>query len=408
MSTPTTQTPSPKKRTTLIAAAVVLCIAAIAGIVYEGSHNAQAQETPLETIAGKVDKGIVRIQPDQVTSFEIGKPETHEFSNVRHSIGVIDFNQDRTSKVYSPYQGRVSQVFAKAGDDVKAGQVLYTVAVPDMAQAASALITASATLRNANETLKRAETLAKDNSIPQKEYLQAQTDQQSARAAYDTARQSLRLFDLGDADIARIERDRKIGLEFSVKSPITGRVTQRAAQPGQLVQPGNDPAPMVVSDMRSLWMVANVPESEFSQYKLGQPVQVRVSAWPGKSFDAKVSYVGDSMDADSRRFVVRAEVADPEHVLRPQMTADFNITVAAAEDSLSVPAQAVVREGDGKDVVWLAMGKDSKGPLFTKTAVVRGKTSDGWVQIQEGLKADQLIARKNALFLSSLYETNAQ
>ena len=84
------------------------------------------------------------------------------------------------------------------------------------------------------------------------------------------------------------------------------------------------------------------------------------------------------------------------------------ITVAAAEDSLSVPAQAVVREGDGKDVVWLAMGKDSKGPLFTKTAVVRGKTSDGWVQIQEGLKADQLIARKNALFLSSLYETNAQ
>ena len=74
MSTPTTQTPSPKKRTTLIAAAVVLCIAAIAGIVYEGSHNAQAQEAPLETIAGKVDKGIVRIQPDQVTSFEIGKP----------------------------------------------------------------------------------------------------------------------------------------------------------------------------------------------------------------------------------------------------------------------------------------------------------------------------------------------
>lgn len=327
---------------------------------------------------------------------------------MRHSIGVIDFNQDRTSKVYSPYQGRVSQVLVKAGDDVKVGQVLYTVAVPDMAQAASALISTSATLRNANETLKRTEALAKDNSIPQKEYLQAQTDQQTARAAYDAARQNLRLFDLGDAEISRIEKDRKIGLEFAVKSPIAGRVTQRAAQPGQLVQPGSDPAPMVVSDMRSLWMVANVPESEFSQYRIGQPVQVRVSAWPDKSFEGKVSYVGDSVDADSRRFVVRAEVSDPEHVLRPQMTADFNITVAAAEDSLSVPAQAVVREGSGRDVVWLAMGKDAKGPLFTKAAVVRGKTADGWVQIQEGLKGDQLIARKNALFLSSLYETNAQ
>ena len=90
------------------------------------------------------------------------------------------------------------------------------------------------------------------------------------------------------------------------------------------------------------------------------------------------------------------------------MTADFNITVAAAEDSLAVPAQAVVREGSGRDVVWLAMGKDAKGPLFTKTTVVRGKTADGWVQIQQGLRSDQLIARKNALFLSSLYETEAQ
>jgi cobalt-zinc-cadmium efflux system membrane fusion protein len=174
------------------------------------------------------------------------------------------------------------------------------------------------------------------------------------------------------------------------------------------VQPGSDPAPIVVSDMRSLWMVANVPESDFSQYRLGQPVQVHVSAWPGKSFDAKVSYVGDSVDADSRRFVVRAEVADPEHVLRPQMTADFNITVAAAEDSLAVPAQAVVRESSGHDVVWLAIGKDAKGPLFTRTAVVRGKTSDGWVQIEQGLDSNQHIARKNALFLSSLYETDAQ
>lgn len=408
MTAPSTPRSSSPKRTTLIAMAALLCLAAVGGIIYAGSHNAQAEEAPADATAGKVDKGIVRVQPDQVASFDIGKPETHEFSNVRHSIGVIDFNQDRTAKVLSPYQGRVSQVLVKAGDDVKAGQVLYTVAVPDMAQASSALISAGATLRNANETLKRAQTLAEDNSIPQKEFLQAQADQQSAKAAYDAAHQNLRLFDLSDADISRMERDRKIGLEFAVKSPIAGRVTQRSAQPGQLVQPGSDPAPIVVSDMRSLWMVANVPESDFSQYRLGQPVQVHVSAWPGKSFDAKVSYVGDSVDADSRRFVVRAEVADPEHVLRPQMTADFNITVAAAEDSLAVPAQAVVRESSGHDVVWLAIGKDAKGPLFTRTAVVRGKTSDGWVQIEQGLDSNQHIARKNALFLSSLYETDAQ
>ena len=169
MTAPSAPRSSSSKRTTLIAMAVLLCLTAVGGIIYAGSHNAQAEEIATDAIAGKVDKGIVRVQPDQVASFDIGTPETHEFSNVRHSIGVIDFNQDRTAKVLSPYQGRVSQVMVKAGDDIKAGQVLYTVAVPDMAQAASALISASATLRNANETLKRAETLAKDNSIPQKE-----------------------------------------------------------------------------------------------------------------------------------------------------------------------------------------------------------------------------------------------
>lgn len=408
MSPSTPQNSVSRKRITITIAAALTCIVLAGGVIYAGTHNAQADDAPAESISGKVDKGIVRVQADQVASFDIGLAETHAFTNVRHAIGVIDFNQDKTSKVFSPYQGRVSQVLVKAGDEVKAGQVLYTVAVPDMAQAASSLISASATLRNANETLRRAETLSKDNSIPQKEFLQAQTDQQSAKAAYDAARQNLRLFDLGDADIGKMERDRKISLEFAVKSPISGRVTQRSAQPGQLVQPGSEPAPMVISDMRSLWMVANVPESEFSQYRPGQPVQVHVSAWPGKSFEGKVSYMGDSVDADSRRFVVRAEVADPDHVLRPQMTADFNITVAAAEDSLAVPSQAVVREGSGRDVVWLAMGKDAKGPLFTKAPVVRGKTSDGWVQIQQGLRGDQLIARQNALFLSSLYETNAQ
>lgn len=406
-----TQAPTPKsptKKRIVIAIAALACAAAVAGIAYLGTHNSEAAQTQESSVAGKVDKGIVRVQPDQLPSFDVDLPQSHTFNNVRHSIGVIDFNQDRTAKVYSAYQGRVSKVLAKAGDDVKAGQVLFTVAVPDMSQAASTLISSAGALRNANETLKRAEALAKDNSIPQKEYLQAQTDQQTAKAAYDAARQNLHLFDLSDADINRLEQDKRVGLEFSVKSPMAGRVTARAAQPGQLVQPGTDPAPMVVSDMRSLWMVSYVPESEFSQFRLGQPVQVSVSAWPGKAFTGTISYVGDSLDADSRRFVVRADVADPDHVLRPQMTADFAITVAAPENGLAVPAEAVVREGDGSDVVWLAMGKDAKGPLFTRTKVTRGKTENGWVQITQGLNATQPIARHNALFLSSLYDTTAQ
>ena len=198
-----------------------------------------------------------------------------------------------------------------------------------------------------------------------------------------------------------------MGKDITVKSPIAGRVTARAGQNGLLVQPGADPAPVVISDMRSLWMVASVPESEMGDYRLGQSVQVRVPAWPDKVFSGKVSYIGDTVDADTRRLAVRAEVADPGHLLRPQMTAEFDIRTAPAQTSIAVPAQAVVREGNGNDVVWVAQDSDAGGPRFVRRTVVRGLSDAGLVQITQGLAANEPLARRNALFLSSLYESTA-
>lgn len=399
----------PRARTLVLAAVAAVIVAAGVGLWAAGpGHADPGAEAPPASVAGKVQADVVRIAPDQAAALDVGPPQEHPFESLRRTIGIIDFNQDRTTRVYSAQQGRIGQVLVKAGDEVKAGQTLYTVAVPEMAQAASTLISASATLRAADATLRRAEALAQENSIPQKELQQAQTEQQTAKAAYDAARQSLRLFDLGDADIARVERERQVGKEVAVKSPIAGRVTARAAQPGLLVQPGADPAPVTVSDLRTLWMVASVPESEFSYYRVGQPVQVRVQAWPDKVFEGKVSYVGDSVDADSRRFVVRAEIADPQRALRPQMTADFSITVAAPQTSVAVPAEAVVREGDGSDVVWIAADSDEHGPRFARRRIVRGLTADGLVQIAQGLAGNERIARRGALFLSSLYDNAAQ
>ncbi|MBS0507724.1 MAG: efflux RND transporter periplasmic adaptor subunit [Proteobacteria bacterium] len=402
-----TSSASPRQRALLwVALAAIIVVAG--GVWAVSSHNAKASvEAQPASVAGKVQADVVRIAPDQAAALDVGAPQEQAFQNLRHTIGIIDFNQDRSTRVYASHQGRIAQVLVKAGDDVKAGQTLYTVDVPDMTQAASTLISAAGALRASNETLRRAEALAREESIPQKELQQAQADQQSAQAAYDAARQGLRLFELGDADIARIERERRVGREMAVKSPMAGRITARAAQPGLLVQPGTDPAPVTVSDLRTLWMVASVPESDFSYYRIGQPVQVRVQAWPGKLFSGKISYLGDSIDPDTRRFAVRAEVADPKRELRPQMTADFQFTIAAPQTSVAVPAEAVVREGNGDDVVWVASDSDAHGPRFTRRKVTRGQTSDGLVQITAGLAAGERIARHNALFLSSLYETDA-
>ena len=404
---------SPGQRRVLVSIAVlvlVLALAAAGAWLYAtrppAAPEPQAASAPVRL--GKVAPETVRVSADQTAALDVGAVGEHPFTNVRQTLGNIDFNQDRTTPVYTAYQGRIARVLVKAGDDVRAGQTLYTVNAPDIAQAASSLISTAGALRAANETLHRAQVLAQDNSIPQKEYQQNQADQQAADANYKTARKSLRLFGLSDADIARIERDHAVDIEMPVKSPIAGRVTARAAQVGLLVQPGTAPAPVTVADMRTLWMVASVPESEFSLYRIGQPVEVRVQAWPGKIFSGRVSYLGDSVDANSRRLVVRADVDDPAHELRPQMLADFHIAIAAPETALAVPAAALVRETDGTNAVWLADAEDAQGQRFVRRKVATGRTQDGLVQVTQGLQAGERVARRNALFLSNLYETDAQ
>jgi cobalt-zinc-cadmium efflux system membrane fusion protein len=370
---------------------------------------AEPAKAPEASHAGKVAAETVRVTEAQLPALDVGQAARRPFGEVQQAIGNIDFNQDRSVGVTTAYAGRIARVLVKAGDDVKAGQTLYTVDAPDIAQAAATLISTAGTLRTATETVRRAQALAQDNSIPQREFQQNQSDQQAADAAYRAARKTLQLFGLTEADIGRVERDKSIGVEIPVKSPIDGRVTARSAQPGLLTQPGASPAPVTVSDLRTLWMVASVPESDFSLYRIGQPVRVRVQAWPDRTFTGRVTYLGDTVDPATHRIAVRAEVADPQRQLRPQMLAEFAITLAAPVDGTALPATAVVREPSGDNAVWVVAGQDSMGTLFKRRTVAVGQAEDGQVRITAGLQAgtDQ-VARKNALFLSNLYETNAE
>ncbi len=400
----------PRRQRWWLAIPLVAIAAAILAYAYlrtTPSHP-EPTDTPEASHAGKVAAETVRVAEGQLPALDIGPAGQRSFSDVQQAIGNIDFNQDRSVGVTTAYAGRIARVLVKAGDDVKAGQTLYTVDVPDIAQAAATLISTAGTLRTANDTVKRAQALAQDNSIPQREFLQNQSDQQAADAAYRAARKTLQLFGLGEADIARIERDKAIDVEMAIKSPIDGRVTARSAQPGLLTQPGASPAPVTVSDLRTLWMVASVPESDFSLYRIGQPVDVRVQAWPDRVFTGRVSYLGDTVDPSTHRIAVRAEVADPQRRLRPQMLAEFNITLSAPVAGTALPATAVVREASGENVVWVAAGQDSLGSLFKRRTIAVGHADDGQVQIASGLQPDDRVARRNALFLSNLYETDAE
>src|SRR6202022_2793475 len=109
------------------------------------------------------------------------------------------------------------------------------------------------------------------------------------------------------------------------KRPNPGRAPARNAAPGMLEQPGNAPAPYSVADLSTMWMLANVPESDSPAFRLGQQVTVSVTAFPGRVFNGKITAIGATVDPNSRRVTVRSEIKDPKHELRPEMFAAFVI-----------------------------------------------------------------------------------
>lgn len=376
-----------------------LAIALGLGLVYTSPEPTKTPVSAAEAPAVRTGVDELQLSPEQTLELKVGAVTSAAFEMQREALGIIDFNQDQSVQVFSPYQGRIGSIAVRAGDDVLKGQVLYTVQIPDMAAAGAALIATAGTLKVTGETLRRAQSLFETQSIPQKELQQNTADQQAADAAYRAARKSLALFGLSNASIDEIEAKHTVDTEMQVRSPFSGRVTARSGAVGQLVQPGNTTAPLTVANIQTLWMVASVPESELASYHTGQAVAVKVQAYPDTSFAGKISYISDVADAATHRITVRADITDAKHLLKPQMMASFSITVGAPVTSVAVAANALAREGNGSLSTWVTQD----GSHFKRRNVTTGLVKNGMVQVLTGLVPGEKIAQDKALFLSNLY-----
>ena len=214
----------------------------------------------------------------------------------------------------------------------------------------------------------------------------------------------MRLFGKTDAEIDAIIAKRAADPTLVVPSPITGRITTRNAAPGLFVQPGNAPAPYTVADINTMWMLANVAESDSPAFRVGQQVQVKIGAFPGRVFDGKVTTIGANVDPNTRRVLVRSEIKDPNHELRSGMFANFVIGVGAPLRSPAIPLDGVVREGDGTMTAWVTADRRR----FTQRVVKIGQERDGYRQILDGVQVGELVATEGALFLSNALSTASQ
>jgi membrane fusion protein, heavy metal efflux system len=362
-----------------------------------------AVTAPQQSTKEQQDQSI-ELSDTQLKSIKVEPVGEYSFPQEKQAVGAIDFNQELLTQIFTPYQGRIIKAYATVGERVAKDQVLFTIDSPDLMQAESTLITTAGVLELTGKVLERQRNLLRQSAAAQKDYEQAVSDQQTAEGAYRAARAAVTVFGKTEAEIDKIVADRKIDQALVVNSPILGLITARNAAPGLLVQPGNPPPVYVVADTSTMWMLANIPEKDIADVKVGDEVVAAVSSFPGRTYRGKIVTVGASVDANTRRVSVRSEIENPNYELRAGMFANFTITVAPPKRATAVPQDAVVREGDGSMTVWVTNGRNR----FTKRIVKIGAVRDGFTEIVEGLQPGEPIATEGSLFISNQFVNAAR
>jgi cobalt-zinc-cadmium efflux system membrane fusion protein len=392
----------------IVGGAALLALAAIiaAGLPPGGGRAAAPQPA-------KAEPGTFRPSEAQLAALKIEPVETRTFRPEQITEGNIAIDDELNTPVFSPYSGHVLRLIAKLGDDVERGAPLFAIEATEFVQAANTLITAVAAFKTARSQLTQAEInerrthelyLAKGGAL--KDWQQSQTDLaaaqntlRSADIALAAARNQLRILGKSDRDIAALEAQptQKLDPVAIVTAPRNGTVTQRQVGLGQYIQAfssGASTPVFTVGDLSTVWLIANVREADAGSMRIGQPLEVRVLAYPDRVVTAKVSWVAPAIDANTHRLQVRADVENADGALKPMMFASFNIITGDPVTAPAVPASAIVYEGDAARV-WVAR---DDGTIVSR-GVETGRTSDGWVEIRRGVAPGEKVVTSGTLFI---------
>jgi len=375
-------------RTVVLAAAG---LAAAIAVLWLGGKVLRPHETSIAEAPSP--PGTFRASASQLKTFTIEAVRPHAFVSEELTEGKIGVNADRTTPVVSPYSGRVTRVIARLGDTVKAGAALATLDATEFVQAENDLNVAAAQVKLAriNETRRHASYDAKGGSL--QDWQQAQADLAAAETALNSVRNRLRIFGKSPADIAKLEGSQTMSPAATLTAPIAGVVVDRQVGLGQYLQSGGAPV-FTIADPSSVWLLANVRETDAGLVKPGQSVEVHVPAYPKRAFTARVSYVAALLDPVTHRLPVRAEMDNRDGALKLEMFANFRILTSDATESPSVPEAAVVYEGEAAHV-WVVAADG----LLIYRAIRPGRSNDGLVEVLDGLQSGERVVTKGGLFI---------
>lgn len=321
--------------------------------------------------------GTVTISSDkqQLMGIRTGTVERKPLIRDIRTTAQIVAEDSRIGHVHVKVPGFIDKVYADSvGQLVKKGQPLFTLYSPDLVSAQEEYLIA-----------KRGQ-----------KYLEGAPYQEVSHGAQSllrSARERLKLWDISDDQIAKLDETGEVKKTMTFYSPVSGFITERKVFPQISVTPETDL--YTVSDLSSVWATADIYENEVPFVRVGQMVNLTLAYYPGKSYHGRISFIYPTVDPQTRTLKVRLEVPNPKFELKPQMFADAQIKVNYGT-KLLVPQDAVLNSGTEQTVFVVR-----EGGKFEPRMVTVGPVIDGNAVILSGLKEGETIVTSGNFLIDS-------
>ena len=362
----------------------VMAAVVLLGCNKEGAHAPAAQQAD-----------PMRVEPaaELRTQLRLAEVTLEPVTETLRVAGNIGFDEQRLARIGASITGRVTQIDVVLGQSVRKGDVLARLNSAELSQQQLAYLKAHAQLALNKRNAERARALFEADVIGAAELQRRESEYKISQAETHAAADQLRLLGISDAAITRLGQQGAVESVTSVVSTLNGVVVERKLLQGQVVQPSD--LLFAVADLSRLWAVAQVPEQQMAQVRVGQSVSIEVPALGNEKLVGKLIYVAQTIDPDTRTVLVRTELDNRDGRLKPAMLATMLITAPTVE-RLVVPASAVVREND-EDHVFVA--EDERH--FRLVRVKLGPEQGGKRVVLSGIKAGERIVTEGAFHLNN-------
>lgn len=327
-------------------------------------------------------------EADRPELFPLAPVELRQLPTTLRANATVQPDVNRTIHVTSLGGGRVMDLKVRLGDQVKKGQVLLVISSPDLSQAFSDYQKAVADERLAKRALDRAKLLYDKGAIAEKDYQIADDTEEKAKVDVETAAQHVRVLGGDPAKPSAL---------IELRAPVAGTIVEQNVAGFEGIKSlDNTPNLFTIADLSQVWVVADVFENDLGDVHVGDPVKIKLNAYPDRTYPGKVSDISRVLDPNTRAAKVRIVLSNADGSLRPGMFAVATFRSRKLLPSMVVPSTAVMRLHD-RDWVFVKEGPKQ----FRRVEVAAtGSAAGGMQEITGGVHEGQELVT-NALDFSS-------